>query len=65
MEADRPIFIVGPHRSGTTLLYRKLAMHPDVGYYNRADRRCPWSPLLARMLTRAGFGSHTTCPWRP
>ena len=39
MQVDRPIFIMGPHRSGTTLLYNILAAHPDVGYFNRANRR--------------------------
>jgi hypothetical protein len=27
---DRPIFITGPHRSGTTLLHRMLAAHPGL-----------------------------------
>jgi hypothetical protein len=29
---DRPIFIWGAPRSGTTLLYELIAKHPDVGY---------------------------------
>lgn len=51
---DRPIFIVSPHRSGTTLLYGILGKHPSVGYYNRANRRVPAMPLLAHAMTRMG-----------
>lgn len=49
---DRPIFIVGPHRSGTTLLYEVLGRHPDLGYFNRQDKRFPGAPRLAAWLTR-------------
>ncbi len=51
---DRPIFIVAPHRSGTTLLYRLLAEHPDVGFYNPANRRWRNFPRLAHLRTRLG-----------
>ena len=51
---DRPIFIVGPHRSGTTLLYNVLSGHPDVGYFNIANRRFPSLPLFAHILTYLG-----------
>ena len=27
---DRPIFIIGCNRSGTTLLFRNLSEHPDL-----------------------------------
>lgn len=55
MAIDRPIFIVGPHRSGTTLLYKILGAHPAVGYLNRANHRFPSLPGLAHLLTRCGM----------
>ncbi len=30
---DRPIFIIGPYRSGTTLLEEVITSHPSVGYF--------------------------------
>src|SRR5262245_17220948 len=47
-----PIFIVGCHRSGTTVLYRKLALHPDVTFITRTTKKVS-SPLwLMRLLKR-------------
>jgi hypothetical protein len=54
MAIDRPIFIVGPHRSGTTLLYKILAEHPALGHLNRANHRFPALPYFAHLLTRLG-----------
>jgi hypothetical protein len=55
---DRPIFIVGPHRSGTTLVYRFLSRHADVGFYAAADRRLGSLPLLAHLAFRAGVAAY-------
>jgi hypothetical protein len=54
VKVDRPTFIVGPHRSGTTLLYGTLGRHPDLGYYNRQNRHTPDWPRLAALITRLG-----------
>ena len=37
MEIDRPIFIVGSGRSGTTIFFRTLAKHKELGYFNNYD----------------------------
>jgi len=55
MPLDRPMFIVGPPRCGTSLLYRCLVSHPDVGYFNRANRKFLKHPRLAHFLTRIGL----------
>jgi hypothetical protein len=55
LEVDRPIFIVGPHRSGTTLLYNMTSRHPDIGYFNLANRRFSSFPLLSHIVTRLGM----------
>jgi len=54
MSVSKPTFIVGPHRSGTTLLYEILSRHPDIGYYNRQNRHTPNCPRLAAWRTRLG-----------
>ena len=51
---DRPIFIIGDFRSGTSNLERLIAHHPDVGYFNMAHTfvwKCPfvWD-LILRFL---------------
>ncbi len=51
MTVDRPIFIVGPHRSGTTLLYRLLGRHHDVGYLTPMNKRLPRLPGVAHLLS--------------
>ncbi len=52
MSLDRPVFILGPHRSGTTVLYRVLGRQDDIGYLNRYDRR--WPARIATLMGRWG-----------
>ncbi len=56
---EAPIFIVGPARSGTSLLYKALCLHPQVAYVSNWVQRYPAIPQLsvlnrvARRLPRA------------
>lgn len=52
MEIHEPIFIIGSGRSGTSLLYNLLAVHPDLCWFsNLSDRfaRLPQLILLHRL----------------
>jgi len=40
-EIHKPIFVVGCGRSGTTVFYRNLAAHGDVGWFSNYDSRFP------------------------
>ena len=42
-----PVFLLGPARSGTSLLYKALCLHPAAGYISNYVRRAPWLPELA------------------
>lgn len=47
LEIDRPIFIVGCQRSGTTIFYRLLSSHPDLAWFSNFTDRFPGFPHLA------------------
>ena len=36
-----PVFLIGAPRSGTSLLYKCLALHPDLGYISNYNERLP------------------------
>lgn len=46
----KPIFIVGCHRSGTTILYETLAKHPDLVCWTNASAFAPHMPILANRI---------------
>lgn len=58
----RPIVIVGCGRSGTTLFYRMLCCHPDLGWFSNVTDRWPRLPALAYasnlfpLVTRMSLG---------
>lgn len=47
-------FLVGAGRSGTTLLYKLLCLHPQVAYISNYENRLAWFPggLPARAVSR-------------
>src|SRR5579883_1160482 len=49
---QKPIFIVGCHRSGTTVLYEALAKHPDLAYFTNASNQMPRAPILSNVFGR-------------
>ena len=48
-------FVIGPGRSGTTLLYKLLCLHPQVAYISSIEHRLPWLPsaLAGRLRVRS------------
>lgn len=42
-------FLLGPARSGTSLVYKMLCLHPDVGYISNYLRRTPSLPWLGAL----------------
>ena len=46
---DRPIFIVGSGRSGTTILYNLLCGHANLAWFSNYSQRWPKYPQLALL----------------
>jgi hypothetical protein len=47
LDGENVLFLIGAGRSGTTLLYKILAAHRQVGYLSNYQARCPSWPGLA------------------
>jgi hypothetical protein len=64
---DRPVFVLGNFRSGTTFLEQVLARHPALGYFTLASSVLPRSPRFCDVLRRAvpGFADAMTFPHHP
>ncbi|MFO0687939.1 MAG: sulfotransferase [Myxococcota bacterium] len=55
---DRPIFVIGTGRSGTTLFFHLLAMHPDLAWFSNFGNRWyrhAWPALLSRVRDVPGI----------
>lgn len=50
MKIDRPIFVVGVGRSGSTLFHQMFAEHPDVAWMSELCDRFPTHPWFNRVL---------------
>lgn len=47
--SERPVFVAGPGRSGTTLLVRLLSLHPDLAWFSGWSARFPSRPAVALL----------------
>jgi len=56
-------FIVGPARSGTTLLYKVLCLHPEVAYISNWRSRFGWSGLAALNRTARRMPARARRAW--
>jgi hypothetical protein len=50
IEIRAPIFILGAPRSGTSVLYEKLARHPDLAWISNITKKVPRSLLVTRAI---------------
>jgi hypothetical protein len=48
-EVRKPVFIIGPGRSGTTILFDVMATHPDVAWFSKYTSTWPSWPQLAAL----------------
>jgi hypothetical protein len=50
-----PVFLIGAARSGTSLLYKGLCLHPEATWISNWVRRFPQAPALARLNRVSSF----------
>ena len=43
----KPVFLIGAPRSGTTIIFEVLSVHPDLGWFNNHLSSCPKWPVMA------------------
>lgn len=56
----RPLFIVGLPRSGSTVFYNTLALHPRVAWISQTSKKFPRSLLLTRIYSRVRLDRRPT-----
>lgn len=61
---DRPVFVVGCRRSGTTLFYRLLARYPSFAWFSNDTQRWPSRPELAVLSRVHRVGRLRRWGWR-
>jgi hypothetical protein len=57
-DIDRPIFVIGTGRSGTTLFFQMLGFHPDLAWFSTYGNylyRSAWPALLSRVRDVPGI----------
>src|SRR5262245_41989498 len=55
---DRPIFVIGTGRSGTTLFFQMLGFHPDLAWFSTYGNylyKRNWPALLSRVRDVPGI----------
>ena len=58
---EKPIFVIGMPRSGTTILSEVMSAHEDVGWFSNYMNRLPCIPevsFLSRIVSIPRFGQH-------
>ena len=53
-----PVYLVGPARSGTSLLYKLLCLHPEAAWISNWLARAPGAPPLAALNRLAAEAPH-------